>query len=349
MITDLLENNLVIFFTIILAAIILRKIFTKVILKILLSITNKTKTNLDTQIVKAMENPLKSFFIIFGLFVALNSLELDPEYNLLTLQIFRSSIIILLTWGLFNVSDILSTVLLKTINKCEVEIEGIFIPLVSKGVKVVLIALSVSIIAGEWGFDVNGFIAGLGIGGLAFALAAQDTLSNVFGGFVLTIDKPFAIGDWICTPNLEGTVEEISFRSTKVRTFAHAIVHVPNSTLVNQPITNWSRMGKRRITFNLGVEYGTTINQIKNSIEQLKGMLEQHPGIHKETIFVNFDKFNESSLDIFIYCFTNTTVWGEFLEVKQDVNLKILEILNENGVSVAFPSRAIYMKEEETN
>ncbi|MFA1822484.1 mechanosensitive ion channel family protein [Virgibacillus oceani] len=120
----------------------------------------------------------------------------------------------------------------------------------SRTLRIVIIAISFSIIAQEFGYDVNGFVAGLGIGGLAFALAAKDALANMFGGIIIITKKPFTIGDWVLTPSVEGTVEDISFRSTKVRTFAQALVTVPNATLSNEPITNWSKMGKRQITFN---------------------------------------------------------------------------------------------------
>ena len=207
-------------------------------------------------------------------------------------------------------------------------------------------AISASIIAQEWGYDVNGFVAGLGIGGLAFALAAQDSLSNFFGGIVIILDKPFSIGDWILTPNVEGTVEDINFRSTKVRTFAHALVTVPNATLAKNPITNWSKMGRRRITFNLGVTYTTPKEKLAKCVAGIETMLRTHEEIHPETIFVTFDSFNSSSLHIFIYCFTNTTAWGEFLKVKENVNFKILEILEQEGVSVAFPSRSVYFQNQ---
>lgn len=341
-----LENKAIISLSIIFIAIVLQSIFAKVIIRGLLKLTSKTKTDLDTAIVKALEKPLKMLIILIGIYSAFITLEFSDQYNLMALLIFRSFMIIIITWAFVRFSDIISRLLLKTVNSRNIQVEGIFVPFISKGIKAVIMALALSIVAGEWGFDVNGFITGLGIGGLAFALAAQDTLSNIIAGLVLTMDKPFDIGDWICTPNLEGTVEEISFRSTKVRTFAHAIVHVPNSSLANQAITNWSRMGKRRIAFNLGLEYATSTSQIKKCVEDLKGMLKEHLDIHKETIFVSFDNFNESSLDIFVYCFTITTNWGKFLEVKQDVNFKILEILETNGVAVAFPSRAIYLKND---
>ena len=207
-----------------------------------------------------------------------------------------------------------------------------------------IIALALVIIVQEWNYDVNGFIAGLGLGGLAFALAAKDALANIFGGIVIIMEKPFVIGDWIAVPEDEGVVENISFRSTKIRAFSHASITIPNSTLANEAITNYSRMGKRRISFNLGLTYDTPRSKVEECVRLIKQMLVEHPGIHPETILVSFDLFNESSLDIFIYCFTNTTTWSEYLEVRQDVNLKIMAILEDEGISIAFPSRSIYLE-----
>ena len=126
------------------------------------------------------------------------------------------------------------------------------IPLLSKALRFVIIAIAITVILQEFDYEVSGFVAGLGLGGLAISLAAKEALANMLGGIVIITEKPFVIGDWIFTPSIEGTVVEITFRSTKVRTFADALVTMPNDTLVNEPITNWSRMEKRRHTFNLG-------------------------------------------------------------------------------------------------
>lgn len=183
-----------------------------------------------------------------------------------------------------------------------------------------------------------------GLGGLAFALAAQDSLSNLFGGMVIIVDKPFTVGDWISTPSVEGIVEDITFRSTKVRTFAQAIVTVPNSKLANEPITNWAAMGKRQITFHLKVAYSTPRAKLEKCVERIKTTLIEHPDVHKQTIFVVFDRYNDSSLDIFLYFFTITTVWQEFLMVKQDINFKIMRILEEEGVSMGLPTTNVHLE-----
>lgn len=321
---------------------LIRKIFVRYIFRTIKRLSKKTKTKLDTNIIEAFENPLRALIIVLGVFFALRYLPLTPDQNFIVVKLFRGSLIAFLAWGFYNLTG---TFWLTEIgSRFDFEIDQILVPFLTKIIHFMIVVLAVSMIAQEWGFNVSGFVAGLGLGGLAIALAAKDALANIFGGVVIITDKPFSIGDWIDTPSVEGTVEDISFRSTKVRTFANALVTVPNATLANESITNWTRMGKRRVTFHLGVTYTTPREKLQSCVEEIRKMLEEHPEIHKETIFARFDKFNESSLDIFLYFFTNTTKWGEYLEVKEDVNFKIMEILENEGVSMAFPSRSIYLE-----
>lgn len=325
---------------------ILRKIFVKIVFRYVLSFSQRTKTELDNNILLAFEKPLQTLFIVVGFYFSTKYLPLTPYQSLLTIALLRSSIIILLAWGFSNFVSISSILFSEIGKKLDLELDRILIPFASKLLKLIIILLSISIIAQEWDYDIGGIIAGLGLGGLAFALAAKDTVSNIFAGIVIVLDKPFSIGDWIYSESVEGTVEDITFRSTKIRTFAQALVTLPNSVLTNQSVTNWSRMGKRRVTFNLGITYNTPAQKLKKCITEIKSLLEKHPDIHKETIFVRFDSFAESSLDIFIYFFTNTTIWGEYLRVKEEMNFAIMEILEKEAVSVAFPSRSIYFENQ---
>jgi MscS family membrane protein len=332
--------NLAIAAGIFLLSLLARGLFTRYIFKIILTLTRKTKTEMDTNIMLAFENPLKALIGVIGLYLALTYLPLGDPVQKLMIDIFRSFLIVFFTWGLYNLTGT-STFRQLAVN---FKVDLILVEFLIKISRFVMVALAASIIAEEWGYDVKGLLAGLGLGGLAFALAAKDAVSNVFGGIVIIMDKPFSVGDWILTPSVEGTVEEMSFRSTKVRTFANALVTVPNAVMSNEPVTNWTRMGKRRITFHLGVTYTTPREKLKRCVEQIKEMLETHPDIHKDTIFVRFDKFSESSLDIFLYFFTVTTQWSEYLRVKEEMNFKIMEILDQAGVAIAFPSRSLYFE-----
>ncbi len=321
---------------------LLRKTFTQYVFRGLMKLLNKTGLDPKINLLSCIENPLRNWFVILGLYFALLILPLGQYFQVLVTQTFRASIIVLIAWGLYNMAG---PYLFEAINsKIETKMDAILIPFLSKVLRFLIIFLALSLVASEWGYDVTGIVAGLGLGGLAFALAAQDTAANIFGGIVIITDKPFDIGDWIFCPSVEGTVEDISFRSTRVRTFANSLVTVPNSTLANEPITNWSKMGKRRVSFNLGVTYDTSRDQLKKCVEEIRQMLENHPDVHKDVIFVKFDSFNDSSLDIFIYYFTVTTQWGTHMNVKEEINLNIMKILEDQGVSVAFPSRSLYLE-----
>ena len=320
---------------------LLGKLFYRKVLSWLLHMSNKSKSKWDDRILTALGKPLQFLIILIGLYLALDILLNNVSQEELLLKLFRSSLVATVGWALYRLSA--SSSILSQEARERWNIDSILIPLLSKALHFLIIALVIIIIAGEWGFDVNGFIAGLGLGGLALALAAKDMLANLFGGIVIILEKPFIIGDWISIPGVEGTVEIISFRSTGIRTFEQSLVTVPNSTLANQAITNFSRMGKRRISFNLGISYHTSKEQIESVVKQIKQMLREHPAVHPETILVNFESFGESSLNIFLYFFTNTTVWAEYLLIKEELNLKIIEILEEEGVEIPFPSRNLYL------
>ena len=227
------------------------------------------------------------------------------------------------------------------------------------------------IVLSRLGFNVSAIIASLGIGGLAVALATKDILANFFASVMLLFDNSFSQGDWIVCGDIEGTVVEIGLRKTTIRTFDNALIFVPNSKLASDPIRNWNRrkLG-RRIRMVLGVEYGSKISQLKKCVDDIKDMLIEHPDIatsedmgsrltsryrqnivsvddlagYKSNLFVVIDELGDSSVNILVYCFSKTIVWGDFLAVKQDVILKIMQIVQNNGLSFAFPSQSLYIE-----
>ncbi len=335
-------ETLVIAVLIFLFFLLLRKVFTRYVFHWMLKLTSKTDSDFDDRLLQSIEKPVRTLFIVLGIYFAFRYASDSVSVNQNISSLFRSALIILITWAIYDLSGSQSFISGKLRQK--LNIDNILMSFFSKVIRFVIIAMALVIIAQEWDYDVNGFIAGLGLGGLAFALAAKDALANIFGGIVIIMEKPFLIGDWINTPSVEGHVEDITFRSTKVRSFNQSLVTVPNSTLANEAITNFTRMGKRRITFHLRLTYGTSRERMEKCVQEIKKMLVNHPGVHPETIFVFFETFNDSSLDIFLYFFTNTTVWEEFLAVRQDINLKIMEVMENVGVSAAFPSRSIYFE-----
>lgn len=307
-----------------------RKIFVKYIFALLVKIGHVAPGEFLSQIFKAFEKPAQWLFIIIGIYFSAQHFPFLDHKNLLFLRIIRSAIILIITWGLLNLASS-SAMFLKKLNasKYNIEFDEILIPFLSKALQFVIVAISISVIAQEFHYDVNGFVAGLGLGGLAFALAAKDAIGNLFGGIIIITEKPFSIGDWIKTSSVEGIVEDISFRSTKVRTFAQALVTVPNATLANEAIMNWSKAGKRQITFNVKLPQDATKEKIRRVIGEIESYLKNNEDIHQETILVNFDQYKDTGQEIFIYFFTKTTDWGEYLRIKEEFNFKIMDILEQ--------------------
>jgi MscS family membrane protein len=327
--------------------ILFRKIFTKYVFKIIMRIVRRTKINALSNIFIAFQKPMEWFFTLLGFYFAFSYY---PYVNGRVLDKFISAaFIILVTWGLVRLSSSSSNLFRKINEKTDINIDEILIPLLSRTLQFIIIAIASTIILQKFGYNIEGLIAGLGLGGLAISLAAKDALANVLGGVLIISEKPFTIGDWILTPSVEGTVEDISFRSTKIRTFADALVSVPNNQLANEPITNWSKMNKRRVTFNLSLSYETPREKVESIVNQIESLVKNHPGIHPETIFVKFDEYKESSLDILLYFFTNTTAWAEYLEVKEEINYRILDIVREEGAEFAFPARRLYIENDSSD
>lgn len=324
------------------------RFFTRFVFNRLLKWLENGRAEWLHSLLQSYERPLQTFWNVLGLYLALKFLFLFlsmPGWEFWIDKLFRSVVIILAAWGLFRFTGASASWMVRLGQRFDVQLDQIFIPFLSKTLRVLVVVLTFTVLAQEWGYRIEGLIAGLGLGGLAVSLAAKDLLANLFGGLAIVTEKHFTIGDWIETPTVEGTVEGITFRSTLVRTFDQALVTVPNSILANEAIKNWSKMGKRRITYHLGISPFTPREKIQRAVQRIREMLQNHPDIHPQTIFVYFERFGESSLDLFLYFFTKTTVWGEYLQVREDCNLKILQILEEEGIELAFPSRRLYVDE----
>lgn len=323
---------------------VLRSLFTRIVFGLVGLWTRRTKTSMDDRILEALAPPVRFLFVALAVQVTGSILGLPEDAAAFVHHVVRSMVAVSVVWAAYRGATILSSVLEGLTKKTDTPLDDHLLPIFEKAIRSLVAVLGVVILVQEWGYDVGGLIAGLGLGGLAFALAAKDTVANFFGCLVILFDKPFVVGDWVKTSTVEGTVEEISFRSTRVRTFAQALVTVPNAVLANDTVVNWSRMGKRRITYQLGVTYASTRTQMADCVKRIRTMLQEHPEIHPGTIFVEFTDFGDSALEIFLYFFTKTTVWGEYLQVRTDVNLKIMAIVEDLGMSVAFPSRSIYIE-----
>ena len=320
-----------------------KALLTKVILKNLRRFADKTKNEIDNRLINVMEPPIKFSIVILGFFLAERWLNIEKFQTVASL-IENTLISFVLFWVLFRAVDQFSYIFAKFSSKFGKNLSSDVENFIVSFLKVIILIIGAMSILDSWGINVGAFVASLGLVGMAFALAAKDTAANLFGSLVIFTDKPFKKGDWILTPDVEGTIERIGIRSTKVRTFAQALVSVPNAVIANSAITNWSRMGKRRIKMRLGLTYSTNTKQMQDILTELREMLKNHPDVHKDTIMVYFDEFQDSSLSLFCYFFTTTTVWSNYLNVREDINLKIMKIVEQNGAGFAFPSQSIYVE-----
>lgn len=204
--------------------------------------------------------------------------------------------------------------------------------------------IGIALILSEIGYDISSLITGLGISGVIIALAAQDTAKNLFGGMIIIFDKPFSIGDWIQTSSEEGIVEDLTFRSTRIRTFKDSLITIPNSTITNDSVINWSRMNKRRTDINLELVFDTKLKNVYNFIDDVKKMLIEDETVLNEKIAVHFTDINANGYNVFISYFTNITNFYDYLKIKESVNYKIMQILEKNKINLAYNSLDLYIK-----
>lgn len=289
----------------------------------------------------AFYKPLKKFFKFLALYIALLILQFPETITIVIHKGFRIITILLFATGLANSVNPNSNIF-KKLNKDNSD--QTLTSFLSKILKVVIYLVAVVIIISELGYDINGLIAGLGLAGLTVSLAAQDTAKNLFGGFIIILDKPFKQGEWIKTSTIEGIVEEITFRSTRIRTFDNTLLVIPNSTLANIEITNWSMMEKRKVSTNIQLEYSTTLEQLHKCIIQIDLMLRNNEEVHKEVINVYFTEIADSGYNLLIHYFTNATEYSLYLQAKENVNFKIMEILEKEKIELAYPSQTIYTR-----
>ena len=337
----LLEILLVLLFGF-LANLIQKKTFKKLVV-----IAEKTENKWDDAILLSISKPLSIIIWAVSFALAAEVIEKATEATIFQdIDPLRNIIVVIaLAQFLISVVRNIETFYLSNLKNIDSTTLDAIIKLSTASIMI----LAAMMILQTMGFSISGILAFGGIGGLAVGFAAQDLLSNFFGGFILYFDRPFAIGDWIRSPDreIEGTVVKIGWRITTILTFDKRPLYIPNSLFSQISVENPSRMSNRRIKETIGLRYGDA-SKVETIIKKVKEMLQNHPDIDNEkTLIVNFNTFASSSLDFFIYTFTKTTNWIEFHDVKQDVLLKIIKIVEENGAEFAFPTSTMHLANQE--
>lgn len=323
---------------------LLRRVFTRLIMHWLRTLTRRTKTEIDDRVFDAVEQPVAFLPVVLGVFLAVEFLPLTGSFDKMAGNLVRSLVVFLLYWVLLKMVEPLSSLLRPLARVFSSEMVDWLV----KALRVAVIILGAATILEVWGIQVGPIIAGLGLLGVAVALGAQDLFKNLIAGILILAEKRFQKGDWIRVDNIvEGTVESIGFRSTLVRRFDKAPVFVPNATLSDNAVTNFSDMTFRRIYWLIALEYRTTLEQLKAVRRDIEAYVMNAEEFAKPPLvptFVRVDSFNDSSIDVMLYCFTKTTNWGEWLEIKERLAYKVKEIVEGHGAGFAFPSQSLYLE-----
>ena len=340
----IIEVFIVVFLTL-LASFVLGRMLNRLALKL-----ERTRNIWDDILLEALRRP--AMLLVWAVGLAWAARIIDQRTDTTLLAIVEPArdvvVIVLLTWFLLRLIRGVEGGLMDP-ERLQKPMDETTAHALSKLLRASVIITAVLVVLQSMGYSISGVLAFGGIGGIAVGFAAKDLLANFFGGLMVYLDRPFAVGDWIRSPDqqIEGTVEYIGWRQTRIRTFDKRPLYVPNATFANISVENPSRMTNRRIYETVGVRYDDA-RQVKAIVDAVRDMLERHPDIDTgQTLIVNLNAFGPSSLDFFIYCFTQTTNWVAFHGIKQDVMLKIIDIVDQHGAEIAFPTQTLHLAEAE--
>jgi MscS family membrane protein len=316
----------------------------KILYLIVRPIVARTETELDDRILRIMASPVTLLFALAAFTAGSYLLRFSaPVYQFLG-SFERGLALVAITWLAFRCVDVISALLGERMEKEGRRTATAVLPLGRRAVKVFLIALALIGVLQNLGFNVTGLIAGLGVGGLAVALAAQKSLENLFGGVTLITDQPVRVGDFCrFSDGKTGTIEEIGLRSTKVRTLDRTVVTVPNSRFSEIDLENFAVRDRIRLATTLGLRYETTPDQLRHVLVGLRKVLITHPKVSNDPARVRFSGFGASSLDIEIFAFVTTSDFNEFCAIREDIYLRFMDVVAASGTGFAFPSQTLYM------
>ena len=323
---------------------VLRRLFARFIISKLNKIVKRTSNKIDNTVVEVIEGPLKFLPIVLGFFIATSYIKLSLEVQNFVDLLNRTLITIFIFWLLHQLVIPFSYI----IKNFEDKISKPLVNWTLKGLEIIIIVLGIVAVLELWGIKVGPVIAGLGLFGVAVALGAQDLFKNLISGIMILMEKRFTIGDVILVSNeVEGVVEQIGFRSTLVRRFDSTPVMIPNYKFAEQSVTNYSRRHHRRIRWLVGLEYKTSIDQLKNIRDKITKLVKDNKDFAKNEnsgFFVRIDSFSDSSIDMLVQVFTVTNDWSEFLRIKEELAVSIIEIVESNKAGFAFPSQSLYVE-----
>lgn len=335
-------ENWLISFGILIGGIIVAKICYWIIGKYVKKLTEKTKSKLDDLLIDKLEEPVVYGIGILGFFWGFQRLHFGQGVDNFFEHVFTIVFTLNITWLIVRTVDaIVEEYIMPFVERSDSDLDDQLMPLIRKVFKLILWCLGIIIGLNNAGFDVAALIAGLGIGGLALALAAQDTVKNIFGGIMVYLDKPFRIGDRIVISGFDGIVEEIGIRSTRIRTLEGRLITIPNGQFSESPIENISREPARKIVLNLGLVYETSPEQMQQALDILKQIALDNQSVTNEPL-VSFNNWGASSIGVMLVYFIEPG--QDILQTQTNINLEILKQFNAAGLVFAYPTQTIYRK-----
>ena len=327
----------------ILLALVIRNLFERILTQYLTGWTKKTRIEWDDLLLESVQKPLGLVVLISFLLLSYTNLQFSVSINLYLSKILSISLSIAIFWVIYNLIDVFAEYLTHVTGRTENSLDDQLVPLIRKTLRVFIVVLGVIVILQNNGYNVASLIAGLGIGGLAVALAAKDTLANFFGSITIFVDRPFRMGDWIKTSAAEGTVEEVGFRSTRIRTFYNSVVSVPNSSLANSEIDNLGMREFRRLKTILNLTYDTSPEQMEAFVEGIKAIVKANPNFRQDYYEIHFHAFGAHSLDVLVYVFFSVPDWSTELQKRHNFLLEILRLAKALKVEFAFPTQTLHI------
>jgi len=323
---------------------IFRGIISKVIIKRLKAFAERTTNKLDDAFVHAMEGPARFLPIVLGFFMASYYMSFGDDGRAVVDTINRTLITILIFWVIHQVVEPISYVLSGLNKMLTRELIGWII----KSLKILIFILGLAAVLELWGIKIGPIIAGLGLFGVAVALGAQDLFKNLISGILVLVEKRFKIGDWISVDGIiEGIVEKIGFRSTTVRKFDKSLAIIPNFQFAENAVVNVSETSNWLISWIITLQYDTTVDQLKTVRNEIENYINKSEDYNTSIgVAVRVDKFSDSSIDMYVRCFTKTDSWNEWLSVKERLAIEIKQIVEKNKASFAFPSQSIYIEKK---
>ena len=303
--------------------------------------TRKTQTELDDFVVDTINEPIVVIVTVLGLWVAVQTLTLPPNVDQFMWAAVQAAMVLAVTWMLARLWDaVVDGFLTPLVASSDTDLDDQLLPIARRGGKSAIWIVGVIVALNNAGYDVMALIAGLGIGGLALAMAAKDTVANFFGGFTIFTDRPFSMGDRIVISGFDGVVKEIGIRSTRLTTLSGTEVTIPNSRFADSPVENISREPNRKIVLSLGLTYDMTPAQMRRAMDILREVVVRQGNDTEENVTIGFNSFGDFALGITLVYYI--TKGAQIMDVQTAVNLAILERFNAEGLEMAFPTQTIH-------